>query len=68
MRHQSGGVLVKKYDKTCRRVVAGKWVLYDANGVCLGQSNFYDQPNCPPPLKWAEKKLTEQEFLKRHGF
>ncbi len=68
MKHQTGSLLVKKYDKTYRRLVVGKWVLYDANGVCIGQSKFFDKPKCPPPIEWAEKKLKEQEFLKKHGF
>lgn len=67
-RNGEGCVLVKKYDHTFRRIVAGKWVLFDADGVCLGQSKFFDQTICPPPFAWVEQKLKEQKFLKSHGF
>ena len=61
-------LLLKKYDHTFRYVVAGKWVLFDSEGVCIGQSKFFDQPVAPPPFDWVEQKLEEQMLMKKYGF
>lgn len=67
-RNDDGCLLVKKYDTAFRTLVVGKWVLFDQDGVCLGHSKFFDQPVAVPPFEWVRQKLSEQKFLKKHGF
>lgn len=64
----AGHVLVKKYDKTLRVVVSGKWLLFDGDGACIGQNNFRNQPASAPPLEWADQQIRNQNFLKSQGF
>lgn len=67
-RNNEGCVLAKKYDSSFRRIIVGKWVLFDADGVCIGQCKFSNKIISTPPFQWADQKLRDQKFLKSHGF
>lgn len=63
-----GAFLVKRYDKAYRRILVGRWVLFDKNGVCLSHRLFFDKSESDPPYDWADKKLRDRLFLTRCCF
>lgn len=63
--NSDGYVLSKKYNSSFR-CVAGKWVLYDPQSMCIGRVNFFNQKISSPPFEWAEEKMKDQKLLEAY--
>jgi hypothetical protein len=65
LRRHDGCLLLKVYDQTYRRVVAGKWVLFAADGTCVSHMRFFDSVKSQPPIRWADTKIEDRKWLDR---
>jgi hypothetical protein len=63
MRRKDGYYLIKVCDGSYKIISVGKWMLFSDNGTCLGYSRFFDTPISAPPIKWADKKIKDYQWL-----